>query len=245
VGAAGLPIALASLLIREPRRRASPAATRGFAGVAAHLRAHPTLFVQLLGGVGLLTIVTSAVLAWSPSIFTRGFGWRPAEIGAALGVPVMLCGLTGIFGSGFVAQYLARSAPADAAFRVMSNASLFLLVPIATLAPLAPNPHLALIGVSLTFFAGACSFGVMSAAFVAVTPPLLRGQMVAISLLVANLLGLGLGPYSVGFLLDHVFHDPAKVGLALSVVALCAGLPGALLLRMAGRLYREVAQSNA
>jgi len=243
VGSAGFPIVLATLLIPEPIRRSNSLvqAQRGFSGVLAHLKSHRGMFVKLLGGVGLLTIVTSAVLAWSPSIFVRSFGWKPAEVGAALGVPVMLCGLTGIFGGGFVAQYLARRWPGDAAFRVMSNASLFLLVPIATLAPLSPNPHLALAGVALTFFAGAASFGVMSAAFVAVTPQRLRGQMVAISLLVANVLGLGLGPYSVGFLLDHVFHNPAKVGLALAAVALCAGLPGALLLRSARAGYRMVA----
>ena len=242
VGAAGLPVALAVLLLPEPPRRprARMQAAGGPGGVLWHLMGHASLFARLLS-VGLLFIVTSAVLAWSPSIFARGFGWKPAQIGAALGVPIMLCGLTGIVGGGFAAQLLARHTPAEAAFRVMSGGALFLLVPIATLAPLAPTPTLALLGVPLIFFAGSSSFGVMSAVFVAITPDRLRGQMVAVSLLCGNVLGLGLGPYSVGFLLDHVFRNPKDVGIALSAVAVCAGLPGALLLRSARRLYHAAA----
>jgi MFS family permease len=246
IGSAGLPVALAVLLIPEPPRRTMRfvEASAGAAGVVVYLRHQPALFARLLAGVGLLFIVTSAVLAWSPSVLSRGFGWKPSEIGAALGLPIMLCGLTGIVSGGFTAQFLARRTPLEAAFRVMSGGALFLLVPIAALAPLAPNAALALIGVPLIYFAGSFSFGVMSAVFVAVTPDRLRGQMVAVSLLCGNVLGLGLGPYSVGFLLDHVLHDPKRVGLALSLVALGAGLPGALLLRSARRGYRVLAAAQ-
>ncbi len=246
IGAAGLPVALSVLLIPEPvrRKRKIAEAAAGAGGVVDYLLCHRALFSGLLLGIGLLFIVTSAVLAWSPSVLSRGFGWRPADIGAALGVPIMLCGLTGIVSGGFAAQYLARRTPMEAAFRVMSGGALFLLIPIAALAPLAPNASLAVIGVPLIYFAGSFSFGVMSAAFVSVTPDRLRGQMVAVSLLCGNGLGLGLGPYSVGFLLDHVLHDPKRVGLALSLVALGAGLPGAWLLRSSRRGYQSLAAAQ-
>jgi hypothetical protein len=39
-------------------------------------------------------------------------------------------------------------------------------------------------------------------------------------------------------------HDPKQVGLALSLVALGAGLPGAWLLRSARRDYRRVAAAR-
>jgi MFS family permease len=244
-GAAGLPICIAVLLIAEPARRSGsiPDAVRGSVSVLTHLLAHRALFTKLLLGAGILFILTNAVLAWCPSILARGFGWKPAAIGAALGIPIMACGLTGIVSGGFTAQFLARRAPAEASLRVMSLGALFLLVPIAAIAPLAPDASLAVAGIPLIFFAGSFTFGVMSAVFVVITPERLRGQMVAISLLFGNVLGLGLGPYSVGFLLDHVFHNPARVGLALSIVALAAGLPGALLLCAARRGYRALATS--
>jgi MFS family permease len=244
-GAAGLPICIAVLLIAEPARRSrqSLEASRGSGNLLTHLLAHRAVFGKLLLGVGLLFILTNAILAWSPSILARGFGWKPADIGAALGIPIMACGLTGIVSGGFTAQFLARRTPAEASFRVMSLGALCLLVPIAAIAPLAPDASLVIAGIPLIFFAGSFTFGVMSAVFVVITPDRLRGQIVAISLLFGNVLGLGLGPYSVGLLLDHVFHNPARVGAALSVVALAAGLPGALLLCTARRGYRALAHS--
>jgi MFS family permease len=94
-----------------------------------------------------------------------------------------------------------------------------------------PVDSVALAGVVLIFGTMTYTFAVATAVFVAITPNRLRGQMIALYLLVGNLFGLGLGPFSVGFCLDHVLHSPHPVGLALALVALAAGLPGALLLR--------------
>ena len=90
-------------------------------------------------------------------------------------------------------------------------------------------------GFMLLYFGVALCFGVATTAFVTITPPPLRARMVAIYLLVGNLLGLGLGPPSVGLLLDHLLHDPTKVGLALAIVAAPTLLLGLMLLWAARR----------
>jgi MFS family permease len=63
----------------------------------------------------------------------------------------------------------------------------------------------------------------------------MRGQISAIYLFVINLVGIGLGPFLVGYLTDNAFHDEAAVGRSLAIVAgsaaplaaviLWAGLP--------------------
>jgi copper(I)-binding protein len=76
------------------------------------------------------------------------------------------------------------------------------------------------------YLAMAATFGVASLAFVEVTPAQLRGQVVAIYLLFANLLGLMLGPTAVGVFTDSGIPLLAPVGHALALVMVLAGLPG-------------------
>jgi MFS family permease len=233
VGLAGVPVALLLLLIREPQRRVA-AAQSGPAqldGLLMHLRRHRDVFLPMLLAVGCLYILTNAATAWIPSIFVREFGWHASAVGAALGLPVMISAMLGTLISGSVATWQARKGVPGAVLRTMVHGALFGLVPATVLAPLMPVDIVALAGVVLIFGTMTYTFAVATAVFVAITPNRLRGQMIALYLLVGNLFGLGLGPFSVGFCLDHVFQSPHPVGLALALVAFAAGLPGALLLR--------------
>ena len=235
VGFAGVPVALMLLLIGEPVRRNS-AAVSGVvetSGLLQHLRTQRVVFLPMLAGVGLLYIVTNAASSWIPSIFIRDFGWRPVSVGAALGVPIMVCALLGTLVSGSMATWLARRDKLASAFRTMVRGALYALLPVCVFAPLLPKAGVAAVGAVFIFMVVAYTFAVATAAFVAVTPNRLRGRMIAVYLLVGNLFGLGIGPYSVGLVLDYILRDPQKVGLALALVSLAAGLPGALLLRAA------------
>jgi hypothetical protein len=66
-----------------------------------------------------------------------------------------------------------------------------------------------------------------------VTPPEMRGQVVALYLLISNLLGLTLGPLLVALGTDRIFHDDLAVGRSLALLPLVtiplaiAGLVGA------------------
>lgn len=80
------------------------------------------------------------------------------------------------------------------------------------------------------YFSIALTFGIATVAFVEVTPPPLRGQVVALYLLVGKLVGLALGPVSVGALLDSGIPSTASVGHALALVCAIAGLPSLWLL---------------
>ena len=235
-GLLGLPVALAVLLLDEPARGGAEDANGPPAGgsALAYLRGSWLLFLPMLGGTAMLYLFSNALSAWMPTLFIRQHGWSAAEVGVRLGLLIMGCAMAGNLASGLLATHLARRGMADAPLRPMLLGSA-LMLPAAALACLAGDPAMVMAGFMLLYFGVALCFGVATTAFVTITPPPLRARVVAIYLLVGNLLGLGLGPPSVGLLLDHLLHDPTKVGLALAIVAAPTLLLGLMLLWVARR----------
>jgi MFS family permease len=240
-GAIGVPLALAMLAIPEPRR-ASVTAAEASRGLFATLAARPRLFVPLLAGSSLLYLFSNATASWMPSLFIRDFGWTAAETGVRLGGLLLVCALAGNLLSGASATALGRRGRIEAPLLVML-AGAGLLAPVASFGPLAGSAAGAQAAILAIFFAIALCFGVATATFVAVTPPPVRGRMIALYLLCGNLVGLGLGPPSVGWLLDRVIGPSGHVGSALALVGLCACVPGfALMASVIGR-YRAAAEA--
>jgi MFS family permease len=84
-------------------------------------------------------------------------------------------------------------------------------------------------------------FAAAAAALQNVTPNRLRGQVSAVYLFVVNLAGIGLGSFLTGFVNDHVFGDPARVGDSMAwIVGLAAPL-AAIVLLAGRRSYRASA----
>jgi MFS family permease len=235
-GLLGLPVTVMTLTLAEPARTGIRVEPTGLGGVFGYVRTHWRLFVPLLAGAGLLYLFSNAVAAWLPTLFIRRFRWQPAEAGLRLGPIIMACAIIGNILGGAVTAAMARRGRLDAPLNTMLCGS-GLLIPVAILAPLAPNAVTALTGVVLLYFAIALCFGVATATFIGVTPGRLRGRMVALYLLVGNLVGLGLGPISVGILLDDVLGDPGKVGLAIALIGAATVAPGFLLLRSVAATY--------
>jgi MFS family permease len=242
-GIIGIPIAGLILLLPEPHRHvertttndADPESALGF------LILHRSLFLPMLLGVGLLYILTYAVLSWMPSVFVRQFNWTPAAVGQKLGLVILVCSLCGNIASGMLATWLVSRGFVDAPLRAMIIGAYF-LVPAAILGPIANSELLALMGAVTIFFSAPLAFGVATAAFTTVTPNQYRGRIVALYLFAGSLLGLGLGPTSVGFLLDNLFGDPQKVGSAIAIISIMVGPVGIWLLTRALGPYRGAAQ---
>jgi len=69
------------------------------------------------------------------------------------------------------------------------------------------------------------------------TPPSLRGRLSGLYLCCTNMVGAGLGPLIVAMLTQHVFHDRAKVGVAMAIVTPIASILGAVILASARQRY--------
>jgi MFS family permease len=154
----------------------------------------------------------------------------------------MASAVVGNIGSGFIATALARRGRSEAPLLTMMLGC-GLMIPLTLWLALAPSATLAVTGVIGVYLSTALCFGVATAALVAITPVRLRGLMVALYLLLGNLVGMSLGPLSVGALLDHVLHDPKQVGYALAIVSAAIIMPSFLLLARAWRRYTERASA--
>ena len=68
-------------------------------------------------------------------------------------------------------------------------------------------------------------------------PAPMRGQVAALYTGILNIIGAGFGPVAVGVLTDYVLRDPSKIGLAIVVTCVTAGVIGLLLFRSGFATY--------
>lgn len=186
-------------------------------------------------GYSLLAAMQFGLGAWTPEFFIRTYGWDRSTIGYAYGLTYVFAGTLGVLAGGVLSDWLAARGYMDSNLRTGVIAGVCAL-PFVVLFPLMPTGELAmLLLVPATFF-GTMPFGAGTAALPLLTPNRMRAQMVALYLVVANLLGQGLGPFATAALTDYVFRDPSRLYLSVSIAAgallvvaiavITSGLPG-------------------
>lgn len=244
--APALPLALLLLAVREAVRRedsavAAPAAPATVRDFLRHLQAHAATFSRVLTYPSLLAIIGYGALAWAPALFDRRFGVPAARSGITLGLIVAAAGACGTLASGFLSdRWSARGVPAARLRVALVGVAIFTLPAIAW--PLAGRIEVAFALLFLTVFGLGLAQSSAPAAIQAVVPNRMRGQAIAIYLLLAGLFGLGLGPTAVALVTDRVFHDDMSLHYA---IALTAG-PSALLgLWLIGSGLRPYATTHA
>lgn len=241
----GLLLALLMYTIREPLRRGqsgAPQATGGKAQLAefrAFLRAHRATFATLFASFTVLVLIAYGNFAWMIVFLIRTFGWTAGEAGLAYGLVVLTFGTSGAFFGGWLANMLARRSYTDAPYR----ATLLCTLPLAPFAALtflvAPDGWWALAFYAPWQFFGAVPAGLAGAAMMTITPNRMRAKISAVYLFFSNIIGLSLGPTTIGFLTTYVFRDDFLVRYSLNAVN-CIGPPiAALLIWLGMRSFRD------
>ena len=243
-GAAAMAVGLLFLTVREPDRAAQLQRGGAHDGLAAMLgwqafRAlaeRPRLFVPLFGALALSALDVFGLQFWRTPFLIRTYGWNEGQIGAAMGLAVLVGSLVGLVLGAVLVEVLARR-HADA--NVRAAAICFAGTSVAAiLSPMMPRAEwsLALMGVGVAFgIAGAVP---QNAAVQRVVPPAMRAQVTAIYLFMFTFFG-AMGSFLVGVVQDRVVGDPHRLWLTL---VLCAGtlLPAAtLLMVLAMRPYAQ------
>lgn len=238
LGPPGLIVAALMMTIREPVRRELAAGYNDgavpLAGVLGWLKGRLWLYTMLIGVISLLGMLAIGSSVWYPTFLVRTYGMSVAEAGFAYGTVILVCGTVGTLCGGWVSGRLMKSGRADANLRIVLVTSILKALPLIA-APLMPSAPLALAFLALGALIGQAAQGVMIAAIQDVTPNQMRGQVMAITLLFVNLIGLGLGASMIAAITDFGFGDEAmlRYSLALSGVVLLpiivamivAGLP--------------------
>jgi len=225
-----VPLAAVLMLsVREPARHEDAAGTvaqsSSIGDFIRHLRAHAATFARVLTYPTLLSIIGYGALSWAPALFDRRHGIPTSRAGVILGLIVAAAGASGTLVSGFLSDRWTTRGVASARFRVaLAGVVVFALPAVAW--PLVGDPTLAFSLLFLTVFGLGMAQSAAPAAIQAVVPNRMRGQAIALYLLLAGLLGLGLGPTAVALITDRIFHDDQALPYSLALTAGPAALLG-------------------
>jgi MFS family permease len=193
----------------------------------------------------LQTVMNFGIVNWMPSFMIRVHGMSTGEVGTWLALSIGAAGALGTFGGGVLADRLAER---DKRFyQWVPAASAALMVPLMAVVLLLADSTLAM----LVFMIPACLMSMCMGPLLASTHALadIRSKAVASAILffITNLIGVGLGPLTVGMVSDYlepVYGNDSLRWALLSVVVL-VGLWCAVHYLLAARTFRQdVAQAS-
>jgi len=227
---AGLPgLVLAPMLawyVRD-RRDASQRQASEEAGLLSTVRALWSIgaYRYLLGGAVLFALSNYGFTQWLPSFLVRSYGLDVRGAGVALALLLGVVGGLGTVSGGLIVDRLVR---VDRRWALWCPAAtLVLFAPLVVFALMAPSVLVfllvAVIPVYLSFF----GIGPIYAMVQQLATPQQRATAAAVTLLVINLFGLGLGPLGVGLIADHLSAALGTDALRFAIMIVAAG--GALL----------------
>lgn len=242
----GLVLVAIMQFVKEPPRQSEVAADyiklkarQSFAVLFKYIRENSRLFAGLFFGLAVMASATFAIMNWMPEYMARSFGWSPQKFGNIFGTIILIGSPAGVFFGGLIASFWMKKGQVRANIFVpiiAAACAVFFSYAFAN----AESEKLAIIFGIPTVFFSAMPFGCGTATLPLVTPNRLRAQVVAIYLLCANLLGLTLGPTSVGAITDYVYKDESRLGDALGIVAPTLYLLGILILIIAVKPYAKI-----
>ena len=245
----GLPGVLLSLLVlltvREPLRRdrISASGRLSLGPTLALLRQNRRAYLCLMIGAVLNTLVVNAQIGWLPTLFIRVHGWKASDVGTTLGLLGLPCGVSSALSAGFVMSWLYKRGRIDAPIFAVLTQSL-VWATFGTMTALAPSAALSLVAYACTSLVSIWASTAAVTGLSQITPNEMRGQVVALYMVMTGLVALTLGGLSVGLLSDHVFTAPCGVAPSLAVVYLSCGVVSAVLL-LYGRAAFAVAAERA
>jgi MFS transporter, Spinster family, sphingosine-1-phosphate transporter len=227
LGLPGLMVAaLAALTLREPRRSGETA--------SASARAEPprlaevigalwgnTTFRQLLFCYAIVCFFGSGKAKWQAAFYIRSFGLETGELGTWF---ALIFGFGGLLGTYLGGELAASRAANNERLQLRSIAVSYLLCGVLSVGAYSTSDRY----ISLTCTAVAAIIITIANAPLFATvqtlvPDRMRAMAIAILLLSANLIGLGLGPLAAGMLSDALHPLVGAESLRYALLACCPG----------------------
>ena len=246
----GIFVALLFMVtVKEPVRRQASSSTATLAKpplseVAAFVARNAGVFAAVFGGVSVLAAVQFCLGAWVPAHFIRNLGWTAPEIGYAYGLIFLFCGTGGVIAGGFVADRLQARGLRDGHLRTVLLSAIITL-PFVLAFPLMESGRTAVALLAPAVFFGTMAFGAGPALIPVICPARMRGLLVAIYLLIANIVGQAGGPLIVALFTDRVFGAPELVRYSLMAAPALLLVTGAALVSLGFRGLRTMNEQTA
>lgn len=223
----GIPGILLALLVRlklhEPRLRQTAVTVviaPCFKDVVNTLWQKRT-FRYLITAFCVTYFFSMGIMQWLPTFFIRSHAMGVGELGTWLAVAWGLCGVIGTYlGGALAARYASQNEAMQmrgCALIFAMGSALFIMVFFSS------NKYQALAFMAATAFELSIVTGVVFAAIQSLVNDHMRSVAVALILLFANLIGLGLGPIAVGVLSDALMPIFGQESLRYALVLLSPG----------------------
>ncbi len=240
-GSLGIPLAAATLFMREPARRharTAAGARRRAPGLRELFREHPRAIAAHFTGFTAMAFASYGATAWLPTLFIREYAWTPSMVGVRLGMIALLAGPLGSYAGGHLADMLEKAGQRDGKLLVGALAAACTCVP-AVLLGLSQHAMSTFAAAAVVVFCTSLVWGVAPAALQEIVHGAVLARATAIYTALLNLIALGLGPPSVALLGQALGHGNRGLGLAMAIVVPAACIV-ALLAFMASRpAYRR------
>src|ERR1043166_8519601 len=239
VGLPGLAISLLLLTVREPRRQASGAAQVPWRVVLAYVSANRRAFLLQTLAFTASSTVNNGLAAWVAPFFVRTYDWSISDAGKVQGILTMSLGVLAVVAGGWLASRDGRRGATDGPLRVGMIGAAGMLV-AATAFPLMPTASLAVACLAVVNVFAALPWGAAQGAAAEIIPASLRAQGVALYFLIFNLVSFSLGPSSVAWLTEYVFHDEHAVRYSLAIVNVIGMTTALVLFAVSRPAYRRI-----
>ena len=230
----GLPGILIALLVRftvrEPPRGYSESLVQevsppSFWSVVRFMFGNPVLRNVVVAGT-FTAFAGYASVIWVPIYLVRIHELGTGEAGSYLALTIGVGGAIGIYLGGLLADYLGQKHGERWVAWIVAVAGL-LSIPFMYLCFFASTPGIAILSYSLPAFMGtiyvACGFALIQNH----TPLEMRSVSAAINLFIINIIGLGLGPFTIGLVSDlftpSMGADALRYALLVTLLAIALG----------------------
>lgn len=234
IGIPGIMLAIfVRLFVVEPRRGLSdenppaanadmPSLREGFVSMWQTPAAR-----HLVMGVTLTSLIGYALTGWGPTYYQRSFGLSVAQIAMVIAPILMVVGIISGVGGGKVADWVARR---WGIYAQSAMVALFKLIafPFAVGIYLVEDATTGIILYGISILFASSYLGPTFALIQGLAPVKLRALWAAITLLVINLIGLGIGPTLIGVLSDALEPRFGQESLRYALLIVAMGTPWAI-----------------
>ena len=232
IGLPGIAISLLMLTIKEPVRKGIlhiegvPQQKLSLREALKIVFTYRKTFLSICIGTAFTAIVTYACTAWVPTYFSRTFDWPVPKAGFVFGLVLLSGSIGGVLWGGWYADYLENKGIQNGRMRVNIISAVCLL--LSCFIPLIDNPVLVVTLFFIPAFFIASPMGASTSAIQQLMPNQVRALASSIFLFLINFIGLGGGPFLVGFFTDTVFNDEKAIRYSLAATIAIGGM-GAIL----------------
>ena len=222
---------IVKLFATEPERRAEPGAIESdeqpsvWQGLQTILSNRAAMW--LVAAITITSMIGYALTGWTPAYLIRSFEMTTLQIGNIVAPLLAIAGVASGLGSGWLANRLSEKYGMHAQSLMVAGLKT-LALPFLIAFYLVESAWMAVGVYFLALFFQSCYLGPTFAMIQTLAPLKMRAVWAAVTLLIINLIGLGIGPTMVGIISDMFVPQYGEQSLRYALLVIASFTPLAI-----------------